>query len=110
MTLQTFLSWYPQVKLDALHSIREGAGEFLEKTYAEVNWVAAMMSDWFVHTEYTPYLDSDGNPLPPVSIVGLAEDDFNSNSRPQGASTAQPTRSSSSILYRNSDGSISASS
>src|SRR3954470_9894623 len=87
-----------------------GPSDYLEKTYAEVNRVAAMMADWFSHTEYTPYLDSDGNPLPPVSIAGLADDSLNSNDRPQGASTAQPTRSSSSYLYHDSDSSVSTSS
>src|SRR3954451_23147778 len=39
--LQTVLSWYPQVKLSKLHSLRENAVDVLEKTYAEVNRLAS---------------------------------------------------------------------
>src|ERR1041385_7188512 len=61
--LQTVLSWYPQVKLSQLYSLREDASDLLEKTYTEVNRLACTMVNWFSPYDYTPYLDEGGNPL-----------------------------------------------
>ena len=58
--LQTVLSWYPQVKLSQLYSLREDASDLLEKTYTEVNRLASAMVNWFSPYEYTPYLDEGG--------------------------------------------------
>src|ERR1041385_8628042 len=73
-TLQTVLSWYPQVKLSQLYSLRENAADLLEKTYTEVNRLASTMMNWFSPYDYTPYLDEGGNPLAATSISGLAEE------------------------------------
>src|SRR4051812_36380167 len=59
--LQTVLTWYPTLILEKLTSIRDGASDLLESTYATMNRLAATMVGWFPHAEYTPYLDSDGN-------------------------------------------------
>jgi len=72
--LQTVLSWYPQVKLSQLYSLRDNAADLLEKTYTEVNRLASTMVNWFSPYDYTPYLDEGGNPLAATSISGLAEE------------------------------------
>src|ERR1041385_9262883 len=51
--LQTVLSWYPQVKLSQLYSLRENATDVLEKTYTEVNRLASTMVNWFSPYDYT---------------------------------------------------------
>src|SRR3954462_1284215 len=68
-TLQTVLSWHPQIRLPRLYTIRDGATEMLEKTYTEVNRLASTMVNWFSPYDYTPYLDDEGNPLAPTSIA-----------------------------------------
>jgi hypothetical protein len=78
--LQTILTWYPQVKLSKLYSLRDGAGDLLEKTYAEVNRLASTMANWFSPYDYTPYLDDGGNPLPVSTISALAEEPSDSDS------------------------------
>src|SRR4051812_16080088 len=72
--LQTVMSWYPQVRLPQLYSIRENATDLLEKTYTEVNRLASTMVNWFSPYEYTPYLDAGGNPLAAPTISGLTEE------------------------------------
>src|SRR4051812_32259601 len=72
--LQTVLSWYPQVKLSQLYSLRDNASDLLEKTYTEVNRLASTMVNWFSPYDYTPYLDEGGNPLAAPSISGLPEE------------------------------------
>jgi hypothetical protein len=87
--LQTVLSWYPQVKLSQLHSLRDGAEDLLEKTYAEVNRLASAMVNWFSPYNYTPYLDDGGNPLPASTISGLAEEPSDSDSSQTSPKTKQ---------------------
>src|ERR1041385_2865859 len=87
--LQTVLSWYPQVKLSQLYSLRDGAGDLLEKTYAEVNRLASAMVNWFSPYDYTPYLDDGGNPLPASTISGLAEEPSDSDSSQTSPKTKQ---------------------
>src|SRR3954466_4293305 len=89
------LSWYPQVKLLRLYTIRDGAADLFERTYAEVNRLASTMVNWFSPYDYTPYLDEEGNPLAPTSIDGLADDSLHSILNPYEAPSSQPTRSSS---------------
>src|SRR3954466_13009956 len=97
------LSWYPQVKLLRLYTIRDGAADLFERTYIEVNRLATTMGNWFSPYGYTPYLDEEGNPLAPTSIAALADDSLNSSLRPYDAPTPQPTRSSSGYWYRDSE-------
>src|SRR3954462_5323273 len=78
--LQTVTSWYPQVKLSQLYSIREDATDLLEKSYAEVNRLASSMLNWFSPYEYTPYLDEGGNPLAAPTILDLVEEHSDSES------------------------------
>jgi hypothetical protein len=101
--LQTTLSWYPQVKLSKLYSIRDNSTDLLERTYAEVNRLASTMINWFSPYNYTPYLDGEGNPLAATSMASLADDSLYSSIRPYDDPAPQPTRSSSSYRYRNSD-------
>src|SRR3954463_2800627 len=53
--LQAVTSWYPQVKLSQLYSIREDTTDLLEKTYTKVNRLASNMVNWFSPYDYTPY-------------------------------------------------------
>src|SRR3954465_8406586 len=71
--LQTVLSWYPQVKISQLYSLREGANDLLEKSYAEVHRLACVMLEWFCAYDYTPYLDDGGNPLAAPAFLEMAE-------------------------------------
>src|SRR4051812_13856758 len=41
--LQMVLSWYPQLKLSRLYTVRDGAANLFERTYAEVNRLATTM-------------------------------------------------------------------
>src|SRR3954471_17524009 len=107
--LQTVLSWHPQIKLPRLYTLREGAAEMLEKTYAEVNRLAATMANWFSPYDYTPLLDDEGKPLAPTSIANLASSSLNSSLRPYEDAASQPTRSSSGYRYRDSEHSESSS-
>src|SRR3954471_5008128 len=102
-TLQTVLSWHPQVKLPQLYNIRENTTALLERTYAEVNRLASSMVNWFSVYTYTPFLDDEGNPLAATSMAGLADDSTYSSIRPYDNPAPQPTRSSSGYHYRNSD-------
>src|SRR3954468_11024289 len=79
-TLQTVLSWYPQVKLANIQTIRDGAADLFERTYAEVNRLASTMVNWFSPYDYTPYLDEEGNPLAPTSLSGLGDELSDSDS------------------------------
>src|SRR3954463_15904108 len=97
------LSWYPQVKLAKLQTVRDGDADLFERTYAEVNRLASTMVNWFSPYDYTPYLDEEGNLLAPTSIASLADDSLHSSLHPYEAPSAQPTRSSSSYRYRNSE-------
>src|SRR3954462_9961886 len=72
--LQTVLSWYPQIRLPQLYSIRENATDLVEKTYTEVNRLASSMVNWFSPYDYSPYLDEGGNPLAAPTISDLAEE------------------------------------
>ena len=76
------LSWYPQVRLPKLYSIRENTADLFERTYAEVNRLASTMVSWFSPYTYTPYLEEGGTPLVPTSIAGLADDSLHSSIRP----------------------------
>src|SRR4051812_3096072 len=68
------------------------------------------MANWFSPYDYTSYLDDEGRPLAPTSIAGLADDSLTSSLRPYDAPSPQPTRSSSSYRYRDSELSTSGSS
>src|SRR4051812_2057276 len=61
------------------------------------------MVSWFSPYDYTPYLDVEGNPLAPNSMACLADDNLHSIIRPYDAPSAQPTRSSSSYRYHDSE-------
>src|SRR4051812_22839314 len=43
--LQAVMTWYPKLNLEWLYTMRDGASDLLESTYAQVNQLATMMSD-----------------------------------------------------------------
>src|SRR4051812_22621571 len=101
--LQTVLSWYPQVNLTRLQTVRDGAGDLLQRTYMEVNRLASTMAGWFSPYDYTPFLDDEGNPLSSSSMAFLADDSLHSSLRPYDAPSSQLARSSSDYRYDDSD-------
>src|SRR3954468_13406713 len=89
--------------LTRLQTVRDGAGDLLQRTYMEVNRLASTMAGWFSPYDYTPFLDDEGNPLPPSSMAFLADDSLHSSLRPYDAPSSQPARSSSDCRYNDSD-------
>src|SRR3954468_21499488 len=63
----------------------------------------ACLVGWFSPYNYTPFLDNEGNPLPPSSMAYLADDSLHSSLRPYDAPSSQPTRSFSGYRYNDSD-------
>ena len=89
------LSWYPRLNLDAFSGMRRGADGVLDAAYTKINHVAAELAGWFDHIEYRPYLDHDGTPIPPMSVVDLAS---GSSDTTRSGPSNQPA--SSSPLYQ----------